>query len=47
MTSPWERDDIRAGGDEGRGAVVTLPEGRDLRLERPCKVKRFLALAVD
>lgn len=26
-------------------ATLALPAGRDLRLERPCRVKRFLALA--
>lgn len=26
-------------------AALALPAGRDLRLERPCRVKRFLALA--
>lgn len=27
--------------------LAALPDGRDLRLERPCKVKRFLAKAED
>lgn len=26
---------------------VLLPAGRDLRLDRPCKLKRFRALAAD
>lgn len=28
-------------------ATLALPAGRDLRLERPCSVKRFLALAAE
>lgn len=27
--------------------LAALPDGRDLRLDRPCKVKRFLAKAED
>lgn len=27
--------------------MALLPAGRDLLLERPCKVKRFLALAAE
>lgn len=27
--------------------LVALPDGKDLRLERPCRVKRFLAKAED
>lgn len=29
------------------GPALALPAGRDLRLERPCRVKRFLALAAE
>lgn len=28
-------------------ATLALPAGRDLRLERPCRVKRFLALVAE
>jgi hypothetical protein len=36
---------IRTGEQVSGDVMASLPEGRDLLLERPCKVKRFLARA--
>lgn len=39
--------DTRDARHENGEDFVALPDGRDLRLERPCKVNRFLAKAED